>query len=778
MKSTTQFPHFDAASAKLSSLIIIPLCNNRSRTLTTTLATMLSAAALTACGGGGASATDTTQTLAAVKTATPANSGVFTPATPAAPVAPVAPTVSPIVAGTVLTDIRIQNTGAAQTNVPFTFGQVFAVGALKPTDGLAAKLADGTLVRLQMDTKATHADGSVRHAIVSGILPALAADQTQKLDLAKSTASETSVLTPQNLATAGLTSTITVTIAGVAYTATLADAIAGASAVKWLSGSVANEWIGEVPLKSTAGAVHPLLTARFGVRWYSGLSKQARVEVGIENDKTFAAPANRFTYDVKIDVAGRTTYSKTALTQFHHSRWHQVAWWDATRQPDINLQHNSAYLIASKAVSNYNQSLVIPEDALNTLGNSISADNTGPMTIGPVVPYMGTTGGRGDIGPLPAWSVTYLLSMDKRAYKAMMAAADGSGTWSIHYRDEKTGAPLRLDNDVNKNITTHWNAVNSAPLPSPWFATDGSVTPYTADVAHQPSLVYLPYLVTGDHYYLEELQFWATKNPLETSPTYRDFDKGLMRWEQVRGQAWALRTLGHAAYITPDASPMKAYFTKQLDANLDFYNATYVVGNPNKLGLYDGSGAYSVAAPTTAPWQDDFFTWSFSYLAELGFAKADPILKWKAKYVVGRMSDPGYCWVMGATYVLGYRESDGKVMDSFSRLYTANFADNAGFYGENGNYFDNPLMGRFVDQPCGSAAQATYLGLANGFTWNLGRMVGTADSPQGQTSIMQPALAAAVTAGLPNAQKAWTTFGNRSTKPDFRYNPQFDILPR
>ena len=37
----------------------------------------------------------------------------------------------------------------------------------------------------------------------------------------------------------------------------------------------------------------------------------------------------------------------------------------------------------------------------------------------------------------------------------------------------------------------------------------------------------------------------------------------------MAGQAWSLRTLGHAAYITPDAHPLKGYFVKQLDNNLN-----------------------------------------------------------------------------------------------------------------------------------------------------------------------------------------------------------------
>ena len=64
-----------------------------------------------------------------------------------------------------ITDVRFQNTGAAQSNVPVTFGQVFAVGDLKKAHVLVGKL-DGATVPLQVDVKATHADGSVRHAIM------------------------------------------------------------------------------------------------------------------------------------------------------------------------------------------------------------------------------------------------------------------------------------------------------------------------------------------------------------------------------------------------------------------------------------------------------------------------------------------------------------------------------------------------------------------------------------------------------------------------------------
>ena len=85
-----------------------------------------------------------------------------------------------------LTGIALDSTADTdQKDVPFTFGQVFAPGDLKPSDRLVGKLAGGADVPLQIDVKARHPDGSVRHAIVSAILPALDARQTAMLTLAK-----------------------------------------------------------------------------------------------------------------------------------------------------------------------------------------------------------------------------------------------------------------------------------------------------------------------------------------------------------------------------------------------------------------------------------------------------------------------------------------------------------------------------------------------------------------------------------------------------------------
>lgn len=773
----------------------LPVCGSPNNTVTnqrqtrraSVIAAVLSATLLSACGGG---SPDIAATAAAVvdsgtsaaKVTTP---GLTTPGYVPKPVTPVvltpadATTPNTIVAGPVVTDFEIQSQGAAQTNVPFTFGQIVVAGQMATTEGLAARLSNGKLLRLQTDIKATHADGSVRHVVVSGVLPTLAAGQIEKIELVKSSVSEKSAVTLQDLTSSGLSSDILLTLDGVQYTASLAGALATPKPVNWLSGTVVNEWIVSTPLKTAAGVEHPLLTASFAVRWYTGLARQARVDVIVENTKTFKAGARNLQYDVNVNVGGRSVFAKLALNHYHHSRWHQSAWWDNANAPAIHVRPNTAYLIASKAISNYDQGIKIPESSLAAMATQITATNTGPMTVGPVIAYMATTGGRADIGPLPSWSVSYLLSMDLRARNAMMAAAEGSGTWSTHMRDEKTGFPLRVDNDAYKNLTTHMNMAHKGPLPVPRCADKGLCsTPFTPDTSHQPSLAYLPYLLTGDYYYLEELQFWAASNPLGTDPNNSGLGKGLVRWQQVRGQAWSLRTLGHAAYITPDSHTLKDYFVKQLDNNLDFYHATYVTGNPNQLGVYDGSGTGAFKVNGSAPWQDDFLTWSFGYLTELGFTKAQPILQWKAKYSVGRMTTPGFCWIQASAYYMDFRPADKQPLFSdLAAMYTHNFGGDSIL--NESKTLRHPQGLKFIDQPCATQAQANWFrAAAKEGWWVPGMMSGFAGSPLGYPANMQPALAVSATSGIANAAQAWTVFNGRAAKQDYGRGPQWGIVPR
>ena len=101
------------------------------------------------------------------------------------------------------------------------------------------------------------------------------------------------------------------------------------------------------------------------------------------------------------------------------------------------------------------------------------------------------------------------------------------------------------------------------------------------DTAHQPSLAFLPYLVTGDPYYLDELYFWISFNFLALPPGMRANAQGLFKDDQVRAIAWSMRTLAQAAWIAPDAdAEEKAYLDAKLANNLNWFAANAVNANP------------------------------------------------------------------------------------------------------------------------------------------------------------------------------------------------------
>lgn len=687
--------------------------------------------------------------------------------------------------GGTITTVAVQNTGLVQMQVPLTFGHVFAAGDVPAGYTVAARLADGTALPMQVDVKATHADGSLRHAVLTAILPRLLLLQVEHITLLK-TAGGTALTArppqPATLLDSGFSASVNVTVNGQTYSFSPAAALRSGAYTTWLSGALVQEWVVTAPLKTAASVDHPHLTARMSVRWYPGVSKKARVEVVVENTKTFAAGTQNFTYDTDVKVGGRTVYSAAGLTHYNHARWRKLFWWDTLSEPAVHVRHNTAYLIASKAVPNYDQRVVVSPVVLASYAAPASLSKFGVMKIGSITDYMPTSGGRSDIGPLPAWTVSYLLSMDKRAKDLMLGIADGSGTWSIHFRDEKTGYPIRLDNAVNRLITTHGNFNHMGPLPVPRCAGgDWSLckTPYTADSAHQPSLTYVPYLVTGDHFYLEELQFWAAVNSLGTDPARRSFELGHVRFDQIRGQAWSLRTLGQVAYITPDASPMKPYWTTQLNNNLEFYHEAFVVANPNELGAYESLGGKLFVSPNGSPWQDDFLTWSFGYINELGFTKAKPIVDWKAKYAVGRMTAPGFCYTEGASYFLQLRPTpEAPVYKTFAELYQGHFGSGERLVDDENIKLVHPKGKSYFDQQCGSQAQADWRSAAGRYKWTKGRMVGYSNSTAGYPSNMQPALAIAAATNIPNAQLAWQRFSERSVKPDYSMSPEWAIIPR
>jgi hypothetical protein len=518
------------------------------------------------------------------------------------------------------------------------------------------------------------------------------------------------------------------------------------------------EWLVSAPLRNDKGAEHPRLSARFAVRWYRTLGK-ARVDVTLENAWAFQAAPRNETYDARVLIKGKEVYAKPGLVHYNQARWRKTFWWGEV--PAVHIRHDTAYLIASRALPNYDRSVRISDRSLAELKAAWTGPKTEPMGIGMAVPYMPTTGGRSDIGLLPAWGAFYLLSMDQRAREVTLGTADLAGSWSMHYRDRSTGRPVSLIDYPYMTILGHpgdtVNPRTGKPEAFPPCPGDACKTPYTVDVPHQPAFAYLPYLVTGDFYYLEELEFWAMFDVLSANPGYRDYGKGLFKPEQVRAQAWGLRTLGEAAYIAPDNDPLKSHLRRLVASNLDWYNATYTDNRAaNKLGFIDSG--YAVVYNNgvgLAPWMDDFFTSAVGHLADLGFDGAGRLLAWKARFPILRMTAPGTCWIDGSIYAMTVRDTaKSPFYTTMAQAYKASHTPD------------------IAALPCDSPA------LAQALKVKPGEMVNYSASTEGAPSNMQPALAYAADVGGAAGREAWKRFMGRSVKPDYGTSPQFAIVPR
>ncbi len=707
------------------------------------------------------------------------------PSTPSIP-APPAPTPpkAPLPTGWVTTYPRLNNIAATtyinieglrnQTNTPITFGQPFAKGDVPAGYTLVAGDDVGNVIDIQVDKKATFSDGSLRHAIISTIL-----DYTSSAGLAlyvvPDKGSQSTKETTKDLSNTGLDVSIELRIAGVLYTADLDNTVISNPDSTWLSGSVVKEWEYKLPLLRANGSKHPHLLAHLNVRKYQGINN-VRVDVSIENGWTFVNNPGNIKYDVQVFINKQLAYEKLGLIHYHHARWRKIFW--SQNQPNLNVKHNISYLIDTKAVSNYDQSIVISDATLQSRYNSWLGSNHDPMGISFVAAVMGKAGGRPDIGPLPGWAVNYLLTMDKRAKDILLSIGDLSGSYPIHYKDKNTELPVSIE--TYPNVSIYFRTQNSGKNALPICGTNCSI-PFSLDSAHQPSFVFLPYLVTGDQYYLEALQYWANINLLLLPDLFRDYSLGLFHRKQVRGMAWSLRTLAQATAFTPDSEPIKQYFQRILDNNINAYNKILVGDKNNKLGVVSsGYGLPYNNYRAVSTWMDAFFTWSTGYLVELDFQQAKPLFAWKTKFPLAMMSDPGFCWLMATQYGVTVRDLGNAKPFKYS---PTNKQPEYFMYSTIAKAYQQSVPASIRATACNSQAMLNAYNKLNIKARDkmtaIDAMIGWPSSTLGHPALLQPGLAVSVdhmggNAGL----KIWNKFDSRSKKPNYSINPVWAIEPR
>jgi hypothetical protein len=552
-------------------------------------------------------------------------------------------------------------------NLPFTIGYAFQKGAFP--SGATLTLDQGTA---QVLVKRQWNDGSVKHAVVSGhvTLGVGVAMPIQILSPAPISAFPT--LTSADIQTAAPSASVQCSAIG---TVQLAGLLATPFRT-WVSGPEMVECHYRAPVGADA-----TLVVWFHVRLY----RSGRIWIrAICENGYLDVPTSNKTYVPTVTI-GTTIYNNggAPLTHYAHTRWDVEGWTPVGGgDPQITPKHNVAQLIATRLVPNYwkrNPS----QGALSGLDQVYS-----PMTRAGWTQDQSNTGFQNEIGILPLWDALYCTSSDPRAYRSVVTNARALNSYGIVWRDSADNLPTR------PSARPAWSVSGDHAGGSNGFGAGSLIW----DMAHHGSGGYLAYVITGDYYYLEAMQY-------QSSLCYlcNDQNGGVGTSRVLQGQsramAWSLRTVGQLAAIGPSDSVTTDY-AALLANNMTYWNTQRQLPGQNPLGiLYSYELNTNVYGPgVTATWQQNFAVQTFGHLSESEALSDMTALNLVRDYYylwpVGLLGDNGsanFCYTRAGSYTI--------------QVASGVTSDTTTYFGSWGTVFQNTFG--MPNGTCGTTLQGT-----------------------------------------------------------------------
>jgi hypothetical protein len=537
-----------------------------------------------------------------------------------------------------------QNAGLARLEPGLSvLGQVFAPGELPANTRLAASIG-GVTVAVQADIKTRHADGSANMVVLTVERPALAAGASLQVDLARGQAAAPPPL-DLGAGLAGHHLDVTLTGPGGAaqhfdVLAALQHALAAGTASVWQSGPLASQARVAMDLNGAARLVFDVTLFRGG-----GLS----VEAQFNNDGAMEALGGRVVRQLALTLDG-VAAPVVRLDQGQYQNWHgsfsttvrdggqglgdAAAGW-------LNIRQDVAHLAATGAVARYDLTHGVDTALLDSFAAATAATGwDAPLSNRGVATFMPGTGGRADIGFTTASNTAWLMTQDARAANHALGQAEAASTAPWHLWDAKHGTWLGTDaypalwTDARGGVGRPGQAASPGLTQQP----DGA-TGWTLDAAHQPDLSFVPYVMTGSRWMLDNLQAQASWSLMSQWPAMRGQAQDLVVQDnQVRGAAWSLRQIDEAAWASPIGSAEKAAFTEASAANWAWLVSKipeWTARQGEAHGWLPGDYGVPGALP---PWQQDYFASTAIAAARRGNADALTFLNWEANFLVGRFT--------------------------------------------------------------------------------------------------------------------------------------------
>ncbi|MGC8532627.1 MAG: hypothetical protein ACP5M1_11370 [Acidiphilium sp.] len=511
-----------------------------------------------------------------------------------------------------------------------TFAEMFAPGALPRGDGITAGSAPA-----QVDVKLRYPDGSAKFAVITLQTPLLraAANAPVLLRAAPARAAPIVAIGPA-LAAHKITLHATITPKdGTPHSFTInlpawyQQARAAHQLSPWLQGPLAHQVRLSRTLISSLRLVVDLTAYRSGA---------IGADIQFNNDRAMTPSGSAMSETVSIALNGKTIDRVGPLTEHQYQDWHVVLRSDG-RVP-INVVHDIAALEHLGAIPHYQLHPGAPLSVLAQYQHAIAQPGWGaPLAANGVTQYMPMVGGRGSIGPTTRANAIWLISQNPIAAEYAIGQADASGAVPWHMWYPKT----------HQFLTT-------ADFPNIWTDGRGGPHSYTtgltqqvgktgwhADAAHQPDLAYIPYLLTGRRYDLDQLNAQASFSETDFWPAAKARNEGegivVGSGNQLRGAAWDLREIAEAAYIDPQHSPMRHYFAQMVSNNMNFLHEKIPLWQAREgqaYGYLPGNYGHSGAMP---PWQQDFFATTMGRLAQFQVPGARAVLHWQTHFLANSL---------------------------------------------------------------------------------------------------------------------------------------------
>ena len=463
-----------------------------------------------------------------------------------------------------------------QLSYPVSIPRVFVQGEIAH---YAQAVIAGSGVFTQCDVKNRWPDGSLKFAIVSFLVPALPGNGSVQVTFQnQSTGNNTGYLDSNGMLDSAFDFEGLIHMdngAGIQRNISARAMLSAGKYSYWLQGPIvtavrlADEATRAFDVNVDGGSgnpLHPIFEA-----WFYPNNRKVDIGYTVENawmSNTAANSTRDQTYSFTL-CAGNSNcsgnnpvlaFTQPQFTQIGWSRWHKDYWVKGPPSP-IRIDFNSAYLLSTQALPNYNvnrdvsaaatkyiqtwTSMPAAQKSLTGTPGSCQSASFGTIIgcLGDVELNINGGGAHEYVGPLPSWQVLYLLTWNDVLRDETLTNANLMGYWPIHFReaDASAGSGHYFDApgtgsvgtqgrfvslNARQMVALHNPTSNSTNCGGTWMqdrpvlsglVTQGNWNTSNSDTmigaSHQPDIAYLAYLVTGKNYYLEELQYQGAKDP-------------------------------------------------------------------------------------------------------------------------------------------------------------------------------------------------------------------------------------------------------------------------